>query len=482
MTFNRILIACLVTLLVAAGGALALVPCPDAEALGPGVECDTISVFEDRNAGAGREIDVHFMVLRATGDDPEPVPVVLLAGGPGQGSTQLTGLALGPFAPIREKRDILMMDQRGTGRSNPLDCSPEGAEEDPQVVFGNLFFPELVESCRERLEKVADLGLYTTSLAADDLDEIRQLLGYEQLMLWGGSYGTRLSMEYMRRHPERVVAAALDGLAAFDLKAPLYYARDSQRALDGVFEGCGRVAACSAAFPDLEGSFDRLLGRFADGPIEIELELDEEGRKATVRMSRGDFGYAVRGLLYSTQRITELPGVIHRAAESGDLSAFADAYYRRAVGLGPAVEEGLHFSVFCAEDIAFIPDREVAAATRGTFLGDYLVSQYRGACEGWRQGEVEPGYHLPITSDTPVLIFSGGLDPTVPPEWATAAARHLSNHLHVIVPYAGHGANFDACDGALVLQFLETASLEGLDASCVEQRDPAFVVDATPNG
>ncbi len=186
-----------------------LAPCPQIE----GAQCGALTVFEDRAAGQGRTIDLAIVVFPAKGDAPK-APIFFLVGGPGESAVDVAPFVKGsPFEPLLGDRALVLVDQRGTGRSNQLQCPPPAA---PSGYFGHVLDPEEVSACRRELEKKANLGLYTTSIAMDDLDDFRSWLGYEKIVVWGGSYGTRAAMEYMRRHGEHVERAILDAVAAFD--------------------------------------------------------------------------------------------------------------------------------------------------------------------------------------------------------------------------------------------------------------------------
>lgn len=457
-------------------GTGSLGPCPDG-AWGEGAECGRFRVWEDRGRATGRVLELNLLVLRRSTEGPAREAIVLLAGGPGQGGTDMAPAAFMLLGEARQERDILMVDLRGTGGSNPLDCHVEGAAENPQLVFGHVFDPELYRRCAQRLRAVADLRLYTTPLAIDDLDEIRSWLGYEKLVLVGGSYGTRAALIYMARHPERVRAAVLDSPAPAPFSAPLTYARDAQRSVDVIFDSCLADAACRAAYPRLRQRFDALLRRFDDGPVSTTFQDSETGKRHTVAFSRGDFGYALRGLLYRDGFFRQLPRMIYRAQDSGDLGPFAAAYWARSRALEPAIAEGLHISTVCSDDAWRIGGSEIEHATRDTFLGDYLVRDYLGACAVWDAGRVGPDYLEWPAATAPVLILSGGLDPITPPSWGRVAARHLHDAVHLTVADASHGVSGTACGGPIVRQFLATLSLDGLDTGCAVQPLSGFLTD-----
>ncbi len=453
----------------------ALEPC-QVEGLTGEARCASYPVWEDREAGAGRRIELEVVVLPALGQDRAPDPVFYFSGGPGTGVTEMVGGG-GQFADLRQHRDVVLVDQRGTGSSHPLDCA---APEDLAGYFRELFPADLVRACREELEQKADLALYTTAIAMDDVDEVRAWLGYERINLVGGSYGTRAAQVYLRRHPEHVRSAVLLGVVASDQHLPLYHAPDAQRSLALVLEACAQEAACAAAFPDPGGDLEAVLGRLDQGPVEVAVPHPETGQPITVPLDRDAFVTDLRFLLYSPATAVELPLLVHLAA-GGDLAplVLTGLPFRRLVTTRLSL--GMHLSVTCAEDIPFI-DRELAASLyQGTFLGDSRVRQQTAACEQWVRGEIPAGFHEPVRSAAPTLLVSGALDPVTPPRWAEATAAHLANGRHLVVEHGHHSmgglANGD-CLTDLVTAFIERGSAEGLDASCLATlRRPPFVTD-----
>src|SRR5580693_5750495 len=211
--------------------------------------CGVVEVFEDRAARSGRKIGIHLAVLPAKGPRREPDPIVVIPGGPGQDAVASARIFADLFAPARATRDLVLIDQRGTGASNPLNCKLPGSNEDPQGYLGDLIPLDAVRRCLQTLP--ADPALYTTPIAMEDLDEVRQALGYDRINLYGASYGTRAALVYMRAHPEHVRSAMLSGLVPTDMKIPLYQARDAQRAMDLLLDDCEADPACSRAFPGI---------------------------------------------------------------------------------------------------------------------------------------------------------------------------------------------------------------------------------------
>lgn len=441
----------------AAAGAGTLEPCEIPGARGA-TRCGVFRVYEDREAMAGRTIDLAFVVLE-TGEPERRASdgILLLPGGPGQ---SFTG-AVGPISrnlPDGLRRDVVLVDVRGVGRSASLSCDvpyPGGFES----RFGSMFPVGHAAACRNALSMRARLDRYTTAASVDDLDELRRWLGYARWNLMGGSYGTRVAQVYMRRHPGAVRTAVLNGVAPVERPLYVHHAALLQRALDRLLAECRADEACGAAYPDLDDRLDRLLARFDEGPFEVEL------RGHRVPFGSGDLAYALRGLLYA--RAAELPWLIDRAAD-GAIQPLAEYYVERTGWVGEADgEAGYHFSVLCAEDIAPLGDDEVAAATRGTFMGDHLIEGYRRVCDLWPHARLPASHWEPLTSEVPTLLLSGGRDPVTPPEGAEAVASRLPNSLHVVVPNGGHGVG-GACVDGLIAGLISSGSVDALDPTCVE--------------
>jgi pimeloyl-ACP methyl ester carboxylesterase len=256
----------------------------------------------------------------------------------------------------------------------------------------------------------------------------------------------------------------IDGVVPFDNTPVLRYAASAQQSLDRVIAACASSPACGRDHPDLARSFTRLLSRFDHGPIRTTVETPD-GRTVPVSMTRGDFGYAVRGALYSSRAPLTLPDRIAFAAASGDVRVFAQMYFDRHVRLSASLADGLHLSVMCAEEISPVRNEAVDGVTAGTFLGRYLFDEYRAACGAWRRGPVAPDFHTPATQGAPVLLLSGFFDPVTPPEFAARVARSLPVARTIVAPGAAHGST-TICGTEAVVHVLKNGSLEGMPAAC----------------
>ena len=454
---------------------LSLSPCSPPGVSGP-ARCGTYEVFEDRAAKSGRKIKLHLVVLSAQSSTPAPDAVFVLHGGPGAAATWLIGEAagFGPLSGMRNNHDLVFVDQRGTGSSNPLNCDIGDDPDDPASFYGELFPIEKVRACREKLNSVADLTKYTTTIAMDDLDDVRVALGYNKIDLVGASYGTIAAQVYMRKHPDHVRSALLVGVATPSIKQPLLFARAAQRALDLLFEDCASDSACHAAYPNLKDEFQQVLGRFDQGPVEMELTDPTTKQKERVQLVRGNFVEHIRLLLYATGSARYVPLIIHRAYQN-DYSAFESA--ATFMNTGAITARGMYLTVTCSEGVPFISDEELVREAQGTFIGEYRVRVHREACKQWVRGEVPPSFIEPVKSLAPVLMISGELDGSTPPWFGESAVKFLPNGRQLKIRNYGHQMD-SPCVWKIMNEFLEKGSADELDTRCTASiKRPSFAME-----
>ena len=433
------------------------------------VLCGTYEVFEDRARKKGRKITLKVVVYPATGQNKQPDPLFYIPGGPGSSATEDAPYIAADLTKIREKRDLVFLDQRGTGGSHPLICTFfNPADVQSYLEYWNPLAD--VRKCREELETKADLRLYTTSIAMDDLDEVRAALGYGKINLTGGSYGTRAAQEYLKRHGKHVRAVHLHGVSPTGQFMPRDFPQHAERALNGVIDECLADAACRAAFPDIRAEVKAVFEKLMRGRVEAEIENPADKKTVRVRLSRDLAAEAVRYMLYSTNGASRFPLILHTAAQ-GNFAPLADAalYFRRMIVGADAT--GLYLSITCAEDLPWIKAGEGERNGENTFLGDYRLRQQREACALWQQGKIPNDYAAPTRSDVPVLIMTGEWDPVTPPVYGDMIAKNLPNSLHVVVPSGGHG--FGGLEGLdcvsnLIAEFFDKGSVKGLDTACVK--------------
>jgi pimeloyl-ACP methyl ester carboxylesterase len=413
----------------------------------------------------GRHISLHVVVIPATAEHPLPDPVVLLAGGPGQAATTLLqGILLGePW--LREQRDVVLVDQRGTGGSNPLQVPVPGSKDDPQGYLDSTWNPDVFRRALAELQQRADLTQYTTALGMDDVDAVCTALGYQRVNLIGGSYGTRAALIYMRRHQDHVRCAILDGCAPIAFKNPLYHAAAAQAAFDALRQECLADPECKAAFGDLADDLKSVLARLKDKPADVEVEV-ERGEPRTLKLSRDNFAESLRHMLYDEGMNRQTPMALHAAAK-GDLKPFAALAFQTNRALHDALAYGLLMCVTNAEDLPRITEAEIVRETAGSFLGDVRVRSQIAIGAFWPRAVVENADE-PVAVDTPVLLLSGSQDPVTPARFGAEAATHLPHSLHVVVPGC-HGVGGKPLVVKLQQQFLERGSVDGLDTKPLEK-------------
>jgi len=436
-----------------------------------GSYCGTLKVFEDRAAQSGRTIDLKIVVARALRRDPKPDPLFILFGGPVGGAATMAESITPMFRQVQSDRDIVFVDQRGTGASNPLDCEPP-----ERALAAMIEYP--VDRLRRCLENIdADPRFYTTAPAMDDIDDVRRHLGYSQINLWGASYGTRAALVYLARHEASVRSAVLDSAAPIDTPIALHMPRDGQRALDRLIADCAAEPACAQRFPDVGATVNAVLKQAADKPT-IRITHPRTGGAIEATISRGFVAQTIFYALYTPTTASMLPLVLSDAGR-GDFQGLLSL--RLLDGPPPAgTGEGAFLSVYCSEDAPHFTREDAIRAASGTFLGTTQLDTLFKPCEFWPRAEVNPDFYKPPMSGKPVLVLSGDLDPVAPPHHGKEVANSLPKARHVVVPGTGHMTSLAGCVPRLIGEFMDTADAGALDTSCLDSlRRPPFLTNRT---
>lgn len=440
-------------------------------------ECGRLAVPENPAEPAGRSISLNLVRIPALAAVPEPDPVFVLVGGPGEAATDLRHRLPPLFRRLNRKRDIVLVDQRGTGESNPLDCK----------IFDALDFalpsreslPLQSARLRECLDGFdADLRFYTTPFFVDDLDAVRRALGYEKINLWGGSYGSRAALVYMRRHPASVRAAILDSVAPFEIQLPLHARADADAALKRLLAHCHRLPACAESYGDLEAKTRSLIAQLDEAPQVLELEHPIRQEPIQLHMDGQLLANLIRLGLY--QR--ELSPLLPLALDAASRNDFRPLMVLLAVSeeIAESLSLGLQQTILCTEDIMRPWPKEESADD--SILQLDLLSHLPEQCRGWPEGELPENYFHPVESALPVLLLSGELDPVTPPRWADVAARTLSNSRHIRVKGGHHIVSHLGCVRNLAERFIEQGHHDELPTDCLSniQPLPPFVSPAGP--
>jgi pimeloyl-ACP methyl ester carboxylesterase len=438
------------------------------------VLCGNYEVYEDRAAQSGRKISLNIVVLPALSSAPAPDPVFFLYGGPGLGAAVSASRAGDSYwQELRRDRDLVFVDQRGTGKSHSLRCSFIGDRARVQSYFDDIFSVDQIRACRNELEKRADLKLYTTPVAMGDLDEARRAMGYGKINVYGVSYGTQAALEYLRQYGAHVRSVVLTGVATPAAKQPLNFAQAAQAAMNKLIEDCTADEVCHGAFPDLSAEFSTVLAEFDKGPVRFELTHPISKERQPVQMSRGVFVEALRLMLYSWSSSRRVPLLIHQAAR-GNWVPFGRAALPVMGGAGYAVS-GMYMTVTCSETVAVITEEDIARETSNTFMSDYRTRKHQRACEEWPRGDVPPEYYQPVRSEVPVLMVSGEFDPATPLQFGRTAAQSLPNSRQIVIRDLAHGYGSD-CIRKVTAEFISQGSVTELDIGCIEGlRPPEFV-------
>ena len=431
--------------------------------------CGKLAVYEDFVKKSGRKIELRVAVIAALSRTPEPDPVFYLAGGPGDAATDSYVRESAAFRLLSEHRDIILVDQRGTGQSHPLKCDASGDESDDEADIKSE-----IENCLRQLD--ADTRFYNTQAAVDDLDRVRAALGYEKINLYGVSYGTRVAQTFMRRYPKHVRTVILDGVAPQDEALGATMASDAQKALDAIFSNCASDPDCGRAFPDLPDSLSGLLERLEREPVPLTIDDPNTGKPTKIVFTRAKLGLAIRLFSYGPETAALLPLLIHDAHNTGDLRRLAAQSLIVTEQLMGSINMGVHHSVVCAEDVPFYNQN-------GKFAGDveserrsYLGEAYKEldtVCRYWPAAKVSPDFKKLVKSDIPVLLLSGELDPVTPPGNAAHVASVLPNSLNLVAPGQGHGVLMRGCIYKIATEFIESGSVTGLNTGCLQDLKPA---------
>ena len=443
-----------------------------------GVLCGTLQRPLDPAHPERAQVSIRYVVVPAMARRKLPDPVFLLAGGPGQSAVAVAAPTMALFSRLNNRRDIVFVDQRGTGGSAPLQCQDpehetlaEQADPERQVRLAAQCKTELLKL--PYLKSADDLRYFTTTIAVQDLDAVRRALGAEQIDLVGASYGTRVALEYQRQFPRAVRRSVLDGVAPPDMALPASFSLDNQAALDALLAACAAEAACKRDHPELRARFEALL---ASLPRTVKAAHPLTGRVEQFVVGSDMLLGAVRNALYAPQIAAALPAAIDAAA-GGDFAGLVGLNATFATRKSSRIATGMHLSVVCAEDVPRMP---TSADRPGADFGVSFASFYERVCAGWPRGDVPPAFYSIPASAAPVLVLSGGLDPATPPRHGERVVRALGPAArHVVVANAGHGVLGIGCMRDVVYRFIDAASDRdalAVEAGCVANvpRPPAF--------
>jgi pimeloyl-ACP methyl ester carboxylesterase len=434
-------------------------------------QCGTLSVAEDPSKPDGRRIDLYVARVPAISLNKAPDPLFLIAGGPGTSAVDLYTSSSLPFDRVRRTRDIILVDQRGTGRSQRLDCDYGDRDlfqsvDEIKVGADNI-------RCRDELSKTADLSQYTTSVAVRDLDAVRAALGYQRINLYGNSYGTRVAQHYARRFPDATRTVILDGVIDPVTILGPGIAPDAEAALARILARCTADPICAKAFPDPMADYRALRTRLAATPVKATIGETATGRPMSFDFTARHLSAVLRFASYSDVQAALLPLSLHLASREDNLTPLANQFRVFAGTLQSAFAYGMHNSVACSEDTPFIDTSTLDRASLAeTHMGADQVDQLLKACADWPKGVVDADLHEPLKSDAAALLLSGADDPVTPPKYAELAKKGFADSAHVIVPAHGHGQLGAPCVDRIMAQFIDAGTAKALDTKCTGKLAP----------
>jgi len=430
--------------------------------------CGIVSVPEDPNRPHGRQLAIHYAVVSASSGAPRPDPIAVLMGGPGEDAISAAAFYEKQFKALLNDRDLLLVDARLTGQSAPAHChlySPETAADN----LRDFFPPAAVERCKRLLAQSADLTRYIFPYLSNDLERVRVELGYGQLNLSAGSYGTRAAQVFVRQYPKSVRTVYLGSPVPIDSGGPMDFARTEREALEKTFNHCDSDADCHRAFPNVRKEFTDIVARLDSGAVQIQVP----GSTQTVRLTRGRFVEWVRSRLYRPKEAVVLPWIIHRAYE-GDWAPAVQGILDGIRSADDSISWGLFFSITCSEDVPFLSESDIAANTQDTALGDYRIRQQQAACQKWPRATLPEGYRNPVHSDIPTLIVTGDQDGGSPLWFTDRIAPGFTNHVTVVMRGQGH-TEWNDCVAGLFEKLVRGGTVKGLDGnSCPAVKVPPF--------
>ena len=451
-------------------GSLAFTPCTlsqAGQAQTVPARCATLRVPEDRSIANGRQIELAIAWVPSTAKSPARDPVVMLAGGPGQSALEAFPTVYPAFREILRQRHVLLVDQRGTGRSSPLLCPGTLNDEALQLLDtpGVDEARRLTAACLQELGPDVDVRAYTTSAYIADLEDVRRALGVAQFNLVGASYGTRVGLEYLRRHPASTRTVVLDSVVPPTLALGNEHAKNLEAAVDAQFARCAADAACTKRFGSPRARLDDLLQRLHEHPQQVTYRDPLTNEQRADEFTDVSLASIVRFYSYAPQLFGMLPMLLAEAASGQFENLMAQSRMMEQL-IGEQIYVPLQLSVMCTEDA---PRLRVDPADAGTILGTEFVANTLAQCAVWPRGTMPSDFHDPVQSSKPVLLLSGELDPVTPPRYGDEVQQTLPNSRHFVLRGQGHSVMGVGCGPRLVAAFIATADAQALDGKCLDQ-------------
>ncbi len=430
-------------------------------------QCATFEVPEDRANPGGRKIALNIAWLQATSNGgKQPDPVFFLSGGPGQSAVQ-TYPGLDPvFKEVRRRRDVILVDQRGTGKSNLLSCD-SGDDVDTDADISPAAMQAHAAQCVQALASKADLRHYTTTDAIADLEAVRKAIGAVQINLVGVSYGTRVAQQYAMRHPQSTRSIVLDSVVPNTLQLGNIFARNLDDALALQFALCSKNAACKDTLGDPRAELDALLAKLRAQPVSVQYRDASTGEVRQGSLRAETVAGLVRMYAYMPLASALLPKLIHEA-NAGHYENLMALAQMMTGDMKDAMAMGMQLSVVCSEDGEGMVAR---ADDAGTVLGNQMSEGMAAMCKAWPKGQVPADFHAPLSSKVPALVLEGEFDPVTPPRYGEEVVKTLPNGRLFVLRGQGHSVLGAGCMPKLFAQFVEKNDAKALDGACLEKLD-----------
>mgnify|MGYP000031563702 FL=1 len=426
------------------------------------LRCGYITVAENPQKPNGRRIQIHFVVIPAIKNIYPDQAFLAISGGPGQSAIDQARVFERAFGKVRQQRDILLIDQRGTGRSNILECNEDEIISPLEFAYEEIASADEIQACLDSMD--ADVSQYGSETALADFEAVRRHLGYTTLHVYGVSYGSRMAQLYMRHFPEVLATVTLDGVVPMQ-QSVLAVGLAVDRGLELLIRDCEGTPACHSQFPQLRDRFAQLDSRLAEGPIRTEVFHPMTGERTPFVLTRDKFLGALRMSMYAQNIRQLLPLAIDQAAVK-NYQPLLGLFSLTMEGIGLAM--GMHNSVVCGEDIHRLSDTMLQQMA-DSYISSLLVDSMSAACDQWPIESVGEAFSAPIVSALPTLLLSGALDPATPPDWADMAMVDMTNAVHLVATDATHGVAMQSCAGDLIADLVEQSSWQNLDSSCLKE-------------
>jgi pimeloyl-ACP methyl ester carboxylesterase len=436
--------------------------------------CTTFEVPENRDDPHSRRIGLKLAIARSDAQVPEPDMPTLLAGGPGEAATESWVVEASAFEQVRKHHDVLLLDQRGTGGSNPLSCKEaEGKADESTITLDLDKVRKDVAACLDEVKQKADPRYYTTTVAAQDLEDVRKALGSPQLDLVGVSYGTRMAQQYLKHYPDSVRSVVLDSVVPNQVVLGADFATNLDDALKKDFAACTAVAECRQRFGDSMQTLYQLRDALRANPHTVSFRDPQTYETVERPLSEFSLASVVRMFAYQPETAALLPLSINAAAH-GDVGPLLGQAKLLNGDLSGDMNNGMSMSVICSEDADLLQPRPEDAHT---MLGNHLIDALKAQCDVWPPGARPADFHAPLRSDKPILILSGQFDPVTPPRYGEQILPGLGNGRQLIFKGQGHSLLARGCMPQLLSKFIDKPAPKQLDASCLDKLGdtPAFI-------